>query len=66
MAIASAFAAARYSGVPGGIVKLALGKVRESIGGAVTSSLISRFIRKAVRTGVWSKLPTTSRATTRI
>jgi len=62
LAIVSAFATARYSGVPGEIVELALGKVRESIGGVVTSSLISRFIRKAVRTGVWSKLPTTSRA----
>jgi len=62
LAIASALVAARYSGVPGEYVELAVGKVRESIGGVLTSSLISRFIRKAIRTGVWFMLPTTSRA----
>jgi hypothetical protein len=62
LAIASALAAARYSGVPGKYVELAVGKVREIIGGVLTSSLISRFIRKAICTCVWFKLPTTSRA----
>ena len=64
MVLACYLATARYeSSVPGELVDLALNKVKECIRiSRLTSSLIVKFIRKALNTGVWYKLPLVSRA----